>query len=1196
MVFAAPIRATKILFVVFSLAFLNLAVADQATWTGAVGTDWSDVANWSGVTSAPITSDDTALFTTAIPPTSQPNNSDDIEIAGLDFNSAIGTFEITNSNVMTITTDGIMNTSGNTQNITNDNLLVIQAGNIDENVTIFNSATLRVNNADEVIIAGVIDGAGTLQKQAGDGNLILTGDNTYTGDTFVSNGFLQIGDNGTTGSLDSPHISNTGGIIFYRSDLLAYEGFIDGPGGVTKKGGDVLILTGDNEYEWNTVVDEGTLQLGNDTDTGSVTSNIIINNAALVFNRSSNKYIYDYVISGSGQVTQAGSGTLVLTQDNIYDGDITVTNGDLQLGNNTDTGSVLGNIYLENDSHLVFKHSHEFTYEGLITGQGEVFQSSGAKLILTHDNDYDGGTVLDNGGILQLGVGGSTGSVIGNISLGDGSRLIINRSNEFDYDGVISGSGSLEKDGRGRLKLLQDNLYLGDTTVNAGVLQFGIGLGAGSVSGNIINNGNVLFNRNDTFNYNYVISGTGTVDKGGIGTSVLVFTRDNTYMGDTHIIKGTLQLGDGGDAGSVAGNIINDVALVFDRSKNLTFSHDISGAGTVTQAGDATVTLTGNNTYEGLTTISAGGLSFGNGGVVNSIPGNIVNDGELIFDHSNELTYNGVITGLGSFRKQGDGKLILNGENEYEGDTLINEGTVFIGADQDHHSAQVGGNVIVNNSALLGGFGVIVSDLTLNGTATVSPGASIGTIQVNGKYIQTAGTTYFVELNANNESDVLSVTGAAYIQGGDLLVDMSQGFNSSFAYPILTASSVTGVFDNITVLQDFFAAELEFSDNAILLSPSFSSSAFNAAANTPNQEAVAQYLLETGGTFQIQQLIAAMTDADELDLLLDQLSAATYADQELQLAQTARWFDAQMAARMQAYSRCEGITYTPADEPANTCAPHPALWVLPYGSRADLAAGQVSGLQTDMGGVALGVDFPVSKAGKVGAAFSANYFSGHADGQEIATDEGMLYQLGLYGDYVLGDWIVGMSMALSGTDDISATRDITVGNGMVAISGSYSSAIVSEQIKLGYDWQIHHNHIRPFVELLGQQVSRDAFKEGGNPGFALTVENSDYDSVSSQLGALFEMPVGELTFLGSLSWRHEFADIDATVCATIASQNSVDRFNVQSTEIGRDAVLINAGILLLPGNEINITVLYQGVFANAYQENGAKLQFDFDLS
>ena len=90
-----------------------------------------------------------------------------------------------------------------------------------------------------------------------------------------------------------------------------------------------------------------------------------------------------------------------------------------------------------------------------------------------------------------------------------------------------------------------------------------------------------------------------------------------------------MQLGNGGTTGSVAGNIVDNGALIFNRSDALTYGGVISGTGSLTKSGAGTLTLTGANTYTGGTTISAGTLQLGNGGTTGSVAGNIVDNGAL---------------------------------------------------------------------------------------------------------------------------------------------------------------------------------------------------------------------------------------------------------------------------------------------------------------------------------------------------------------------------------------------------------------------------------------------------------------------------------------------------------------------------------------------------------------------------------------
>ena len=79
----------------------------------------------------------------------------------------------------------------------------------------------------------------------------------------------------------------------------------------------------------------------------------------------------------------------------------------------------------------------------------------------------------------------------------------------------------------------------------------------------------------------------------------------------------------------------------------------ISGTGVVTKIGTGTLTLTGDSTYAGTTTISAGTLQLGNGGTTGSVVGNIVDTSALVFNRSDALTYGGVISSTGTLTQAG---------------------------------------------------------------------------------------------------------------------------------------------------------------------------------------------------------------------------------------------------------------------------------------------------------------------------------------------------------------------------------------------------------------------------------------------------------------------------------------------------------------------------------------------------------------
>ena len=150
-------------------------------------------------------------------------------------------------------------------------------------------------------------------------------------------------------------------------------------------------------------------------------------------------------------------------------------------------------------------------------------------------------------------------------------------------------------------------------------LQIGNGGTTGTIAGNVTDNGVLAFNRTDSVTYGGVVSGTGSLTQAGSGTPIL--TGANTYSGGTTISAGTLQIGNGGTTGAIAGNVVDNGVLAFNRSDSITFAGNISGSGSVLLIGTGTVSLTGTNTYTGGTAVGGGGTILAGSDAALGAPG-----------------------------------------------------------------------------------------------------------------------------------------------------------------------------------------------------------------------------------------------------------------------------------------------------------------------------------------------------------------------------------------------------------------------------------------------------------------------------------------------------------------------------------------------------------------------------------------------
>ena len=211
-------------------------------------------------------------------------------------------------------------------------------------------------------------------------------------------------------------------------------------------------------------------------------------------------------------------------------------------------------------------------------------------------------------------------------------------SGSINDGGASGGTGaSLVKVGDGTLILSGTNTYTGLTAVLGGMLQLGDGGTSGSILGNVFTHTTFAINRSDTYTFDGRIVGDGAFVQMGPGTTIL--TANSLYLGGTTISAGTLQLGNGGTSGSIAGDVLNNGTLAFNRSDTVTFAGAITGSGAVNQIGTGTTILTGDNSYGGGTTISAGTLQLGNDGASGSITGNVVNNGTLAFNRFDVVTF-----------------------------------------------------------------------------------------------------------------------------------------------------------------------------------------------------------------------------------------------------------------------------------------------------------------------------------------------------------------------------------------------------------------------------------------------------------------------------------------------------------------------------------------------------------------------------
>jgi autotransporter-associated beta strand protein len=597
-------------------------------------------------------------------------------------------------------------------------------------------------------ISASLTGGGTV-TQDGVGTTTLAAANTYAGGTAINSGTLEAAhaSGGTIDALSSGAITiNSSGAL--RSSVNGTLGngitFNDSSlGTLSAAAGTTLTLTGgiflnpDSVTTFGTPADTGTVLMNPSGISPSATASVVVGGGTLR--------------AGSFQLGSA-LGTIQSTTVNagatLDFNDFSAAIHNLAGAGSVATGT-LGNTNLT----LAVDPATSSEFSGVISGAGKVGVTGGGTMVLSGDNTYGNGTSILIGTTLQIGNGGTSGSIVGNVA--DGGTLVFNRSNTTTFAGVISdfsgdgpaSAGSLVQNGTGTTILTAANTYSAGTTINAGTLQLGNGGTTGSILGNVLNNGTFAINRSDAVTFGGVISGTGAFQQLGAGTTTL--TAVQTYTGSTTISAGVLAL-----TGSVS------IAASSGVVANAKF--DISGL----SAGTSITNLSGG---------SAGTVALGNNTLT------LTNAAG---------TFAGAISGNGGLVKQGPGLFTLSGTNTYLGGTTVEGGNLRV-------DGSVASAVTVQSGATLSGAGSVGGLVTIQSGGTLSAGQSPGTITLGALNLN-AGSTSVFELGSPGvvggaTNDLVNVTGNLTL-GGALSVNApSAGYYRLFNYGTLTPSNFATV-------------------------------------------------------------------------------------------------------------------------------------------------------------------------------------------------------------------------------------------------------------------------------------------------------------------------------------------------------------------------------------------------------------------
>ncbi|MGI9177504.1 MAG: beta strand repeat-containing protein [Pirellulales bacterium] len=654
--------------------------------------------------------------------------------------------------------------------------MVVNGANFYTGVTRVSAGTLKVGNAlafgstfsGVTISAVTVTDTSGIVTTLGRGTVDLNG-YAIDGETLTMDGTLDrvtlTNSNVATPASWSTAVTTSGTAALGGAGSISLSGPITGSGLLIKAGAAAVTLTGSSLFGGSVSIEQGTLGVGAG---GTLAVSSLTGGDFSVSGASGQPATFiDTATSGTmmlGSFTMGGDAVLGLKPGTglAASGPVTISGGNNLI---TLTGlAAIGNTYtLVSGSSLTA--SGAISLGGASVGNTTIALGSSAtsgRATYTFSSTPTALQLTVTGSLLNLTWTGSqsnawdytstnwsssgTGYMFGpgdSATIGSAASIAIdaagvvantvavtNATGTVDLSGGLLSAVSLAKSAAGTLTISTNLVATSGITVSGGSLQVAASgsLGGGSFAAGLVNNAAVVYSGSANQTLSGPLSGTGTLTQSGLGT--LFLTGTSTFTGRIVVAAGSsLKVSDAGvlGSGTFVGEIANDGSFVAGSSVSQTLAGTISGSGSITKSGSTSgITLAGNNTYTGTTTVGSGTLQLGSatalgstaagtavtaggvldlngqigvaepltltssgignaGAVINSntsaaaiVTGPVtLNDAATGFGGAGNATFSGLLTGSGGLTKWGEGSVTLAGTAAYTGGlTMIQAGTL----------------------------------------------------------------------------------------------------------------------------------------------------------------------------------------------------------------------------------------------------------------------------------------------------------------------------------------------------------------------------------------------------------------------------------------------------------------------------------------------------------------------------------------
>jgi subtilase-type serine protease len=541
------------------------------------------------------------------------------------------------------------------------------------------------------------------------------------------------------------------------------------------------------------------------------------------------------------------------------------------------------------------------------------------------------------------------------------------------------------------------------------------------------------------------------------------------------------------------------------------------------------------------------------------------------------------ISGIGGFSKAGAGVLVLTGLNTYTGDTTITGGVLRV------DGSITSSSLSVTSGATLQGMGT-VGNTSMAGI--LSPGNSVGTLTVRGDLNLLAGSVYQYEIDANQKSDLVIVTGRAAIEeGATFKLSVEDGVYLNRLYPVLQANSLIGT----KFLTNYTFINLDFipSSSSLGLMMQRNSVSMASFAQTNNQRAVAKAIDAQSPGDEPFNDVLLNDNPSQLPNLYQGWSGEIYSANQAALIYNSRLLAQVMNWRLQdswlnnsSTSRLQRVGQTNADT---------VVWAQAYGNWDTFSANADAKKATsNSGGLILGVDHALTTNFRLGGGFSASTTNTSVAASSANTNG---YHVMLYSTYdtnrlrlnsgVVQSWYSANMKRTLPLDDRGNAKG-TVDSRSTQLFADLSSPITLSQ------QQDHHTTIAPFGQVSQIWLQTSKFSESGAEarltGLA-TNANTGFGTLGARLSHQWKTDKNNWQVGLSAGWQRAWGDLSPTTTLAFATGPG---FTVNAAPIAKNSAVIEVGIGASLGQSSRFNLVYSATLAG--QSRGQLLQAQLQKS